>query len=350
MIKNLNKEHEFKKDFFSNSKIKFKRKKKNKFIIKIIEKLGLNKQFDFYNIISKNPNSEIYKLSFLDKKLILKVEKITKTKNIIKIFDILKKHKLDCKIHKPIFFKKGKNYLIYKKKIITLYPYLDGTLFSGNKKQFNSTVNEIINTFYVFSKIKLDNNLNNLRYFNKNENKIIKNIIKNEKKIELLFKNQKNFTFSKYTDLILSEWKRLKKKKIYSGKKQLVHFDIHPHNLLMKKNKVAGILDLSSLKNMPVGYALSYSFLKILRQHLSNYKIKKNYKLLVNNFIKKINKKLKLKFNKEIIHDLAMTEILRRILIILKRNIYSNDHTLNHIMPVLINNVIECRILFNEKK
>ena len=48
MIKNLNKEHEFKKDFFSNSKIKFKRKKKNKFIIKIIEKLGLNKQFDFY--------------------------------------------------------------------------------------------------------------------------------------------------------------------------------------------------------------------------------------------------------------------------------------------------------------
>ena len=109
MIKNLNKEHEFKKDFFSNSKIKFKRKRKNKFIIKIIEKLGLNKQFNFYNIISKNPNSEIYKLSFLDKKLILKVEKITKTKNIIKIFDILKKHKLDCKIHKPIFFKKGKN-------------------------------------------------------------------------------------------------------------------------------------------------------------------------------------------------------------------------------------------------
>ena len=101
---------------------------------------------------------------------------------------------------------------------------------------------------------------------------------------------------------------------------------------------------------MPVGYALSYSFLKILRQHFSNYKIKKNYIFLVNTFIKKMNNKLKLKLNKKIIYDLAMSEILRRIVIILKRNIYLNDQSLNYIMPVLINNMIECKILFNEKK
>jgi hypothetical protein len=348
--KNLYKEYEFKKDFFSKNSIKFKRKRKNKLIFKIIKKLGLNKQFNFYNIASKNPNSEIYKLSYIDKKLVLKVEKITKTKNIVKIFNILKKHKLNCKILKPIFFNKEKNYLIYKKNIITLYPYLDGNLFSGNKKQFNSTINEIINTFYVLSKIKLDNKLNALNYFKKNENQIINQISKNEKKIELFFKNEKRFNFSKHANLILYEWKRLRKKKIFPGKKQLVHFDIHPHNLLMKNNKLVGILDLSSLKNMPIGYALSYSFLKILRQHLSNYKINKNCKFLVNNFIKKVNKKLKLKFNKETIRDLAMTEILRRIVIILKKNIHLNDQSLNHIMPVLINNMIECRVLFNEKK
>ena len=350
MLKNLHKKYDFKKDIFSNNKIRFKRKRKNKFLLKIIEKLNLNKQFNLYEINSKNPNSKIYKLSYLDKKLILKIEKIEKNKNIINIFNILKKNKLDCKILKPILFIKGKNYLIYKKKIISLYPFLDGNLFSGNKKQFNQTVNEIIHTFNVFSKVKTHNKLNNFKYFSKNENQIIKKIIKKEKKIDLYFKNQKKFSFSKYTSLILFEWQKLSKKKIYSGRKQLVHFDIHPHNLLIKKNKVAGILDLSSLKIMPIGYALSYSFLKILRQHLSNEKNKKNHKTLVNNFIKKVNKKLKLKFNKENVHNLAMSEILRRILIILKRNIYSNDHSLNHIMPVLINNMIECKILFNEKK
>ena len=350
MIKNLYKKYDFKKDIFSSYKIKFKRKKKNKFIIKIVEKLRLNNQFNLYDLNSKNPNSKIYKLSYLNKKLILKIEKIEKNKNILKIFNILKKYELKCKLLKPILFIKGKNYLIYKKKIITLYPFLDGTLFSGNKKQYNSTINEIINVFNDLSKINTDNNLNNFKYFNKNENQIIKKIKMKDKKISLLFKNQKKFSFSRYLPQILFEWQRLRKKKIYSGKKQLVHFDIHPHNLLIKENKVAGVLDLSSLKIMPVGYALSYSFLKILRHHLSNYKNKKNHKLLVNNFIKKANKKLKSKFNKENIHDLAMTEILRRIVIILRRNIYSNDHTLNHIMPVLINNLIECRILFNEKK
>jgi len=350
MINNLLKGYSFKKDFFSNSKIKFKRKKKNKFIIKIIKKLGLDKQFDFYNISSKNPNSKIYKLSFQKKELILKIEKIKKNNNILKIYDILKKRKLNCKIIKPIFFLKGKNYLIYKKKVITLYPYINGNLFCGNKKQFNPTVDEIINTLYVFSKIRINNNFNNHKYFSEHEYKIVKKISKNEKKTELFFKDQKNFTFSKYTTFILHEWKRLRKQKTYSGKKQLVHFDIHPHNLLMKKNKITAILDLSSLKNMPIGYALSYSFLKILRQHLTNYKIHKKHKLLVNNFIKKVNKKFKLKLKKEIICDLAMTEILRRIVIILKKNIYSNDQSLNHIMPVLINNMIECKILFNEKK
>ncbi len=348
--RDLYKTYSFKKDLFSESKVKFRKRKKNKFINQISKKLGIRGKYNLSSIVSKNPNSEIYRLSYKDKKIILKVEKISRNKNITKIFNMFKKINVDCKMIKPISIDNGKNYILHDRKVISFYPYINGTLFKGTKKQIFTAIDEIIDMFLAFSKIHDHKKINNIKYFQNYQNRILNKVIKRGKKIDLLFKTQKNFFFSKHMDIIISEWNKLSEKKIYTGKKQIVHFDIHPHNILMKRNKIERILDLSSIKYMPVGYALSYSFLKILRQHLSNYKTKKNFLFLVKYFIKKINKKFLLTFSEDNIHDLAMCEILRRIVIILERNLNRNDKSLNHIMPVLINNMIECKILFNEQK
>ena len=65
------------------------------------------------------------------------------------------------------------------------------------------------------------------------------------------------------------------KKKIYCGKKQLSPWDIHPHNIITNKNSVRGIIDLTGIKYMPIGYALSYGLVKLLRQYFIKQKIKK---------------------------------------------------------------------------
>ena len=144
---------------------------------------------------------------------------------------------------------------------------------------------------------------------------------------------------------------RLKKKKIYCGKKQLSPWDIHPHNTITNKNSVRGIIDLTGIKYMPIGYALSYGLVKLLRQYFIKQKIKKNYYIFAKSYIYKINARLGSKFNNEIFYDLAVSEVLRRILIIIKKNNSQQDKSLNHIMEILLNNLIECKLIFtNDKK
>ena len=51
--------------------------------------------------------------------------------------------------------------------------------------------------------------------------------------------------------------------------KQLVHFDLHPHNILTSNNKVVAILDLDSVLLYPPSQALGFALVKLFRQHLS---------------------------------------------------------------------------------
>ena len=172
-------------------------------------------------------------------------------------------------------------------------------------------------------------------------------ILKKKKEVFNVKFSNKKFKFHKFIPLIIFEWKRLKKKKnIFCGKKQLSFWDIHPHNLITKENRIKGIIDLTGIKYMPIGYTLSYGLIKLLRQYFIKEKIKNNYHVVAKSYIKKINFQLGTKFNNEIFYNLAVSEILRRILIIIEKNILKKDRSLNHIMPILLSNLIECKFIF----
>ncbi len=97
---------------------------------------------------------------------------------------------------------------------------------------------------------------------------------------------------------------------------------------------------------MPIGYTLSYGLIKLLRQYFIKEKIRKNYHFFAKSYIEKINFQLGTKFNNEIFYDLAVSEVLRRILIIIKKNILQKDKSFNHIMTILLNNLLECKFIF----
>ena len=59
-----------------------------------------------------------------------------------------------------------------------------------------------------------------------------------------------------------------------------------------------------------------------------------------------INSNLKTNFTLEIFEDLAVTEVLRRILFIINSILVKRDDTLNHIMPLLVRNLVECKLIF----
>ncbi len=180
--KNLYKKFFFKKDIFSKSKIFLKKEKVNYDLKKIIFKLGFKKKYILKKVIANNLNSKTYKISKGNKSYLIKIEK-NKNKNDLKVLDILKNQKLTKKTIIPIILEKDKNYLLYNKNLITLYPYIDGTLYSGTKKELDSSINEIIKLFLKLSKINNYKNFNKFKYFSKTEDKLIKDLEKKKKKL-----------------------------------------------------------------------------------------------------------------------------------------------------------------------
>ena len=65
---------------------------------------------------------------------------------------------------------------MYKKHLITLYPFINGKLYSGEKTELESSINEIIKLIFQLSKVEKYKNFNSFNYFSKDENKMIKGL------------------------------------------------------------------------------------------------------------------------------------------------------------------------------
>ena len=343
---NLYKKKFFRKDIFSNNQISFKKINKNNFLNEIIKNTNLNKKVYVERLVRKNINSDIYKIKSLNKIYILKIEKINNKKIRIDILELLKNFSINKSLVLPILLKNNKNFIIYKKNLVTVYPFVKGKTYVGTKQQLGIAIDKIINLYLKLFDLKNKLSSSEIKYFLTHEDKLVYFLKKKKISVTDYIKNKNKSEFYKFDDIIVNEWNRLKNKKIYTGHKQFVHNDLHPHNLIFEKNKFRGFIDISSIKYMPIGYSLSYSLFKLFRQYICNNRKKNINYSLINFYINKINLKLKTNFNVNLFFDLALTEIIRRILIILAKNIYSQDNKLNNILPLLLNNLIECKIIF----
>jgi len=157
-------------------------------------------------------------------------------------------HENGAKVPFP-YLNKLKNYVDQKKNVY-LTNYYSGTFFNGSNTELKSLATEISKFHKILKKnpynynYKLDTKyklLNNIE-INKIKNLINKKIKKNS--IDSLF--NKNYTLLE--DCIQDCKKNKSNIEKITRKKQIIHGDLHPKNIIFEKNKVKSILDFEQLR------------------------------------------------------------------------------------------------------
>lgn len=339
----------FYKDFFFKTKsISLKKIELEKnFFLFLNRFVDVKKTFFLF---SKYKNSQdIIYIKGENTKFIIKKEFSFKEKRYAKNFSkLLKKIPVDFKyLVKPLEYKN--NYIHkYKINLFCIYPFFKGNYFDGSIKQVIIIAKAIFKTFYLFSKIKIKNNYNSFSYFKKNDKKIFNYFLKNKKKIKYSFNKEISLILKNDIKIIFQSWKYLRNLdfKKFHGIKTLCHSDIHPHNILINHN-TCKILDYSRLKYMPAGYCLSYSFFKLGKQIILKNKnkieaiktlniLKFYYMLLFRKF----------KVNTIYLQELAVIEIIKRVIYALKVLKKDNKNSVKFILPTLIKNFYESKFFF----
>ena len=342
----------FKKDFFFQIKNKWK-PLQDEFVNKFVKKnLQIDRAIKFK--ISKNlgqeNNSNNYLVEIRSKKYILKnidKKKITKKTllNYINFLKWLNKNKIKVPIH--IKFKNGENFKFFNNKYWVLTSFAEGKHFNGHKKEFNNVIKEICKISKIVknypNKKKLKRYYIKISfleyYFNLSKNKKMKRLI-GARNFDLLNKSRKK---------IESTIKELKNIKISDKHFLPAHVDIHPLNIITKRNKLISIIDYNSWKRSSIIECLAYGGFKLCRQVILKNKKKKIKKNLGKQFIELVNKyyDTKIKLDRRFIL-ICKKMILVRIVNILKLNIELQDKSWNNFLPFMLMYLDEVEIIFNK--
>lgn len=250
-------------------------------------------------------------------------------------------------IAKPLKFRNHNYILKIVSGIYTLNEYIDGEYFSGEKEQLKNAAYSIAQLSNVLLKLPLNQYPKSGPNCDYHKIKaIIDKTEKNRNHWDILFgmKNAK---------ILRSFWGNIEKSldemnnfdQNYS-KKHPIHFDLHPHNILFKNNKLCAFLDYDSIKTMNVGQALSFSALKLCRQSvcISSPQYPKKLSAI---FIQELSQNLEGdKSWLDNIYFLAISEVLRRISIIFDLN-FKNQKQWNKVLHIQVNHLLEAKLLFN---
>lgn len=148
-------------------------------------------------------------------------------------------------------------------------------------------------------------------------------------------------------DYIFSTWNKLYNNDLNSGTIVPCHFDMHPHNLIVKDGEVVAVLDFDSCKKIPLGYSLAFNALKQCRQFLSLNKKNTSYKEVVDFYLKNLISEISLEeVSSYDFLSLSKAEVMRRICLIFRINLLDNNSDWNHVLPIQIAHLFEADILF----
>jgi hypothetical protein len=142
-------------------------------------------------------------------------------------------------------------------------------------------------------------------------------------------------------------WRRLRSERPDGGPVQAAHFDLHPHNWLMKNERVTAILDFESCKQMPIGYAVAFAGLKQGRQAVVASGEDGSARSIGTRFQRAVCQAYApLTSVAPHFADLALAEVLRRLCVIFRLNIEQGDRAWNRVLPVQLGHLDECGALF----
>jgi len=349
----------FKPDLFSNRKKKWIPLKKKNDILEIqnvlfhfFKKKTIYKISNINKIDTLGINSNNFFFSFEKKDYVLKKYHRQNTKRlefIGQLMNWLKKKNIP--VQKPISLNSGKFTLDTENIKWRLVEFVDGNTFIGTMSEFKRTTMMIGKLSKIMSKYPKEKLINpDHKYFPKEDYKVINFMENNLHKLDKYFDKSHADLLRKNWQNLMENWNYAKNLKINAGPIQPTHFDIHPHNLIMKNSKLNGILDWESCITMSLGTSLAYAGLKICKQVLINNKSKKPEE--IGNEYKKIIKKYSSLDEKVInnFYDLSLIEVIRRLCMIFKSAIVKKDKRWNRILPIQLNHLYEVQKLFSKSQ
>ncbi len=128
------------------------------------------------------------------------------------------------------------------------------------------------------------------------------------------------------------------------GGRELMHFDLHPHNLLMEGGRVRSVIDLSSFRRCDARIFVAFGMLKLMRQAVSRAGGSPDA-------VRRVRDAFEPAFGSLEPGEaggLARAEVVRRIFVLLGLSLREGDRRWNHVLPVHLRALAESRLLFPE--
>lgn len=256
---------------------------------------------------------------------VLKITNKSKPEQLTQICKILNYcHKNKIPVLKPIK-NKQKKYVDYNNKSYVT-TYQKGIKFNGSKQQLKHVAKNLAKLHYVLNEMPIKYNFRtNQKYW-----KVInsKDLIKIKNIIIKKSNDKLDNKILKEIDLIISASKKREKFKQNLSKsnfkKQLVHHDIHPDNIIFKNNKVVAILDFNSMRKGLQIDDIAFAGFRFATFKLSNIN---EVKKLLNIFVDTYKQHYDLdKKSIEFLNYFILDQILSRLSFIIQKRYLANSN------------------------
>lgn len=231
-------------------------------------------------------------------------------------------HKNNAKVIESIS-NNNHRYISNKKFLVT--KYYSGHFFPGSKNSLQNFAKDLAYLHKVLSKNKVAYNYNmNTSFYRILNSQELSKIKKNKNSnLQKKYVHQINLSIKKINDYIPIISEHLQYTKKLQSKKQLIHFDIHPLNVIFNKNEVAVILDFNGMrKGLVIDDIVFASFRFAVYDSNNLQKISERIKLFLDSYQRysTIEKDLL-----ENYYSFLIEKILSRISFILKKYYFQNS-------------------------
>ncbi len=245
-----------------------------------------------------------------------------------------------------IYFDNGEDYVHYQGNYWTVQSFQEGTFFNGNTRLCKELITQVVNLQSSLEEFHSKYNYTQIREVSYDID-IIGALKNNPPDFDQYFESIHSKLLKDNWGLIVEEYDLANKTLSRYHNKELCHLDLHPHNILVDENSVISFLDFNSVQLINRPIAMAYFALKTCKQICSLNNIEST--ILGKSFKEQLylsSAEIKNVVTSQDISYLANSEVIRRICIILKLSIESDDNRWNHVLPILINHLTESKMLF----
>ncbi|MCB4412613.1 phosphotransferase [Synechococcus sp. MU1611] len=311
----------FTKDRFSDSTIRLREIKdegETVILVNILKQFQISLQgldaISLYSFGDLGINSSNYLVSVGSKKYVIK--KLNDRSEVELDFYCNLSNELRRELEVFPFFRKCHSNKLYhddKSSLYCLLDYIEGEFFKGTKAQLEE-VATAINRLHSYCASKSRLGFLPSREFDLIRiNKVLQNFLESNSKRRFLNRTQESMVSNNITSFYRALDYLSNTNRSHLGKEELVHIDLHPHNILYKNDTLMSILDINSFKLGQPCIAYGFAAYKLYRQSIAyDHTIARNFSIF------KFIEHMKINYDARLLLKGALIEVLTRATIILE--------------------------------